>query len=234
MIATKNGSTVDTRPTTSTGSSAERFRISSASSLRSRAMMRAGTITADGLLVRQTDRPARSRRLRAADPRCDRHDVSARLAPAPARRRACPTRCRRGRTPRDCHPRSRPSRRRRRRCRMKRLASPCSPDADPRTEDAPAQICRTRDRQESPAQDAHAIGEPFGFVQVVRRENHRVPARSQIQHEIAHQPRALRVQPGCGFVQQHDGRIVQQRAGDGHALLESLRQLGAQAVARDP
>ena len=112
------------------------------------------------------------------------------------------------------------------------------PDASPATRTSarlPNRRCRrsagTGHREKPATQDAHAIGHALGFVQVVRRQHHRVTPRAQVEHEVAHQARALRIETGRGLVEQHDWRLVQQRAGQGHPLLQALRQLGAQAVA---
>ena len=63
------------------------------------------------------------------------------------------------------------------------------------------------------------------FVEVVRREQDGAPLVPQPQHELAHVAGALGIETRRRLVEQHDGRVVQQRARQRHALLQALREL---------
>ena len=182
------------RPTKKTGNSAARLRDSSAISFRSRAMMRAGTI-----MTRTSSADASPTRARytsssgRSSPLTDRIGAPARTSARTIAGVPASTSCR-------ANVRTLPS------IAVTSLA-PASlgesrrsagvagdRDLHARPEQAMAQLARARHGKKSPAQHSDTIGDPLGLVQVVRRNNHGVPSRSELEHHVAHQPRALRIE----------------------------------------
>ena len=78
-----------------------------------------------------------------------------------------------------------------------------------------------------------AIRHALYFVQIVRRNQDRPPFAAQTQDQVANIARALRVEPGRRLVEQHDLRLVQQRARQRDPLLQSLRELRGAIVSAD-
>ena len=59
------------------------------------------------------------------------------------------------------------------------------------------------------------------------RDDQRGAADHEVFQRVLHGAFALRVERRGGFIEQQDGRVLEQRAGDGDTLLLAARQAGA-------
>ena len=116
-----------------------------------------------------------------------------------------------------------------RECRPKEVGKTCrciaKPDKHSRAEQFRAERSRSVERHEARTQYGDAIRHALYFVQIVRRNQNRPPFAAQTQDQVANIAGALRVEPGRRLVEQHDLRLVQQRARQRDPLLQSLREL---------
>ena len=76
-----------------------------------------------------------------------------------------------------------------------------SDDEAPGRQPAP-QRGRTIEREEPVVKDGDAIGEPLGFVQIVRRHEDRAAGGAPLFEQPPHAPRDLRIEPGRRLVEQ--------------------------------
>jgi hypothetical protein len=72
---------------------------------------------------------------------------------------------------------------------------------DARTEHPSPQRIRRCHREKAAAQHADSIGESFGLVEVVRRDDDAVPGGAQLSDHLTHVACALRIQARRGLVE---------------------------------
>ena len=77
-----------------------------------------------------------------------------------------------------------------------------------------------------PARDDHdAIAHSLGLFHDVGGEEHRSPAPGDFDHDILHDLKVDRVEPGKRLVQEHQLRVVDERAGELDLLLHPLGEV---------
>src|SRR3989449_4577754 len=75
-----------------------------------------------------------------------------------------------------------------------------------------------------------AVGDAAGEPHLVRDAHHRHALAGERGHDVEHLVDHLRVERGGRLVEQHDLRLHGERAGDGHALLLTAREVGGIGV----
>ena len=72
--------------------------------------------------------------------------------------------------------------------------------------------------------DGDAIAQRLGFFHIVRRQDDRHTPRAQVLQESPQGAPGLWVESRCWLVQEQDGGLVDERRGEGDALLLSTRE----------
>jgi hypothetical protein len=76
--------------------------------------------------------------------------------------------------------------------------------------------------QQAGAQDGHPVPQALRLLQVVGAEEDGAPLAFQALQELPNLPGGLGVQAGGGFIEEEDGRIREQGAGEGQTLAHPL------------
>src|ERR1700687_2414326 len=74
-------------------------------------------------------------------------------------------------------------------------------------------------------EDAHAICDSAGKIKVMSNHNHRHPPTNQVSEYLKNLTNTLRIEPSCGLVGQHNGRLHDQCPDQRNSLTLASRQL---------
>src|SRR6266446_1956114 len=96
----------------------------------------------------------------------------------------------------------------------------------------PQLLERSLRQQSSALNNSHDVAQFFHFAHHVRRENHCFAAVPALTDEFNDRPRCHDIQTKRRLIENHHGRIVHQRAGDGGLLFHSSGKLVATPVAK--
>ena len=86
------------------------------------------------------------------------------------------------------------------------------------------------DPHEAGPDERDAVAQPVGLVEIVRGEDDGAARRAQLLDRLADDEHGLRVERRGGFVEEHDGRIVEQGARDRELLLHALAERAGHLV----
>jgi hypothetical protein len=93
-----------------------------------------------------------------------------------------------------------------------------------------AQLLRSSDRTQGGVEDGDPVAEAFRLVEAVGGEEDGHSTLAQAIDEIVHLMCSDRIQAGRRFVEEHDSRVIEQRAGEPYPLCQSLGQAAAEVV----
>ena len=90
---------------------------------------------------------------------------------------------------------------------------------------------RTIQREEPRLQHGDAVGQPFGLVEIVRRDQDGASRLTPLLEQLPDASGDFRIEAGCRFVEQEHRRIVQQRPHQRDLLSHALGIRGNRRIA---